>query len=161
MIISPVRGDFRVTQWFGERPDYYSRFKYWDGRPMRGHNGIDIATPVGSDIYSPIDGVCKVGNDPGGYGLYVRITEEPHKDSRRQVILSHLSDPLVETGKIVKAGELVGLSGNTGLSSGPHLHFGFRRVDRGGDVINYNNGFFGYENIFGKGWITINEVSKY
>ena len=161
MIIAPVRGDFKVTQWFGERPEVYARFKYKSGRPMKGHNGIDLSTPVNTPIYSPIDGIWEVGEDPNGYGLYIRITEEPHKDERRQVILAHLSSIEIAGKDKVKAGELVALSGNSGFSTGPHLHWGFRRLDRGGSVINFDNGFFGYEDIFDKGWITKNEPSIY
>jgi len=155
-----VRGDFPISQDFGENPKAYAKFG------LKGHNGQDIACPVGTDIFSPIDGICVIQQTAGGYGLYARITEVGNK-VRRQIVLGHLSKITYKAylkGEMsfeVKAGEKIALSGNTGNSTGAHLHWGLRRLSHDGYVLNSNNGYAGYENIFKKKWITENKPSKY
>lgn len=89
-------------------------------------NGIDIAVVVGTDIYSISDGTviasenkCKEGdkNCGGGFGNYVKI-----QSGIAQIIYAHASELYVKTGDVVKSGSKVIKSGNTGYSSGPHLH---------------------------------------
>ena len=72
-----------------------------------------------------------------GYGKFVRI--QHYKDE--QTVYAHLSKHYVKVGDKVKAGDRVGLSGNTGASTGPHLHFGFRPWNW---KTLLNNGFKGY-----------------
>lgn len=111
----------KVTQVYGVNGDYYKRFKV-DGVPLRGHNGIDFGTPQGTAICAVADGhVVEVAYDPTGYGLYIKIVH-PWGES----LYAHLSQQLCAVGDIALAGETIGLSGNTGNSSGPHLHFGLR-----------------------------------
>ena len=155
MILSPVRGDFEITQGFGENPQVYKKFG------LKSHNGQDLALPVGTPLYSPIDGRILIKKEqPKGYGKYCYITEQ-YNGECREIILAHLDRFANWTdGDWIKAGDLVGWSGNTGFSTGPHLHWGLRRRINGG-VKNYENGYFGYEDIFGKGWISKNEPSKY
>ena len=161
MILSPVRGGFRISQPFGGNPLAYKKFG------LKGHNGQDIALPIGTPVYSPIDGVAEF-RDSGkeGYGIHVRITEEK-LGLCRQVVLAHFDSwdtkdlDIISTHKYrVMAGQLVGRSGNSGNSTGPHLHWGLRRIERG-RVLSYNNGYFGYEDIYEKDWITKNEPSIY
>ena len=155
MIVSPVRGEYRISQGFGKNKQVYSQFG------MLGHNGQDIALPVGTSLFAPIDGIVEV-NDAGSnaYGLSVRITEE-FGTEKRQVILAHLSETNLQTGQKILAGQEIGKSGNTGFSTGPHLHWGLRRILSNGNVKDYDNGYFGWENIFEQGWITKNEPSIY
>ncbi len=118
-----------VTQGWGLRPEFYSRYKV-DGVPLKGHNGLDFGTPVGSQIVAVANGrVVEVANDPEGYGLYVKLVHEWGES-----LYAHLDQQLVRVGDSVVAGQLLGKSGTTGNSSGPHLHFGmrvspFRRTD--------------------------------
>lgn len=111
----------RITQYFGENQPFYSRFKV-DGVPLKGHNGLDFGTPVASQIVAVDTGdVVEVLEDPKGYGKYVKL-----RHAWGETLYAHLSSQTVAPGRRVSRGELVGYSGNTGLSTGPHLHFGMR-----------------------------------
>lgn len=111
----------RVTQVFGVNGDYYKRFSV-AGVPLKGHNGVDFGTPVNSKIQAVYSGdVVEVGNDPEGYGLYVKL-----RHFWGETLYAHLSAQLVRVGEHVEMGKQVGWSGNTGNSTGPHLHFGLR-----------------------------------
>ncbi len=89
----------------------------------RRHEGIDIANDVGTPIYAPADGVVEFTGRHGGYGIAVEIN---HGYSYR-TLYGHLSKALVREGQQVKRGTLIARSGNTGLSSGPHLHYEVRK----------------------------------
>lgn len=83
------------------------------------HTGIDIAIPEGTPLYAPFDGtISKVGNEPSGYGNYVEITSE----DGFTVKYAHMSTVQVVQGQSVLKSDTVGLSGNTGASTGPHVH---------------------------------------
>lgn len=112
----------RVTQVFGVNGDYYSRYKV-DGVPLKGHNGIDFATPNGTAICAVAAGRVVEAADEGsaGYGKYVKLSH-----AWGESLYAHLSQHLCDVGDIVLAGETIGLSGNTGNSTGPHLHYGMR-----------------------------------
>ncbi len=105
--VLPVSGI--ITSRFGYRP----RFK-------RMHKGIDIALKVGDTICSAMQGtVSRVDNDPKGYGLYVVVRHANGFETR----YGHLSGTMVFPGAQVEAGQPIALGGNTGNSTGPHLHF--------------------------------------
>lgn len=94
-----------------------SKFGY---RWRRQHEGLDIKVYTGDTIVSAFDGkVRMVKYDRGGYGYYVVIRHP----NGLETLYGHLSKQLVEENQIVKAGEVIGLGGNTGRSSGSHLHF--------------------------------------
>ena len=93
-----------------------------------GHRGIDIGAPTGTDIYASADGRvyaiktgCRVGQTRcgGGYGNLV-ILEHPNGT---RTLYAHMSKVGVTTGQQVSRGELIGYVGNTGRSTGPHIHF--------------------------------------
>jgi len=93
--------------------------------PAIPHYGIDYSCLVGRPVYAACDGMARVLTDTaanGGFGRYVRI-ETPNY----RVYTAHLSEWLVDDGAQVRAGLRIGLSGNTGNSTGPHLHFEVRR----------------------------------
>jgi Peptidase family M23 len=97
---------------------------------MRPHLGIDIAAPLGTPIIAPAGGlVIDINNDPEGYGKFVRI------DHGYGVVTlyGHCSKILVRIGQRVNRGDEVALIGDTGLSSGPHLHY---EVDVNGTPVN-------------------------
>lgn len=110
-----------ITQSFGENPDDYKRFKV-DNVPLRGHNGLDFGTPVGSIVDAVDDGVV-VENafDATGYGNYIKL-----RHSWGESLYAHLSQALVSVGEAVKKGQNIGLTGSTGNSTGPHLHYAMR-----------------------------------
>lgn len=86
------------------------------------HDGIDYAVVVGTPVFATADGrVARVIND-NTCGKGIRIK---HNDGI-QTIYCHLSKQMVQTGDVVNAGCQIGASGNTGHSTGPHLHYGMR-----------------------------------
>lgn len=92
---------------------------------LHGYNGVDYGMPVGSPIYAAASGVviiAKTSGYNGGYGLYVAI-QHPNGT---QTIYGHMSVVNVFVGQTVTQGQLLGYSGNTGKSTGPHLHFEIR-----------------------------------
>ena len=104
---------FRITSQFGQRT-----------APVAGastnHNGIDIATPIGTPVVAPADGtVTLVNNVPNMGGKQIVIT---HNDGYKTGY-AHLSEQLVSVGQNVKQGQLIAKTGNTGIGTGPHLHF--------------------------------------
>lgn len=84
------------------------------------HKGIDIGVDSGTPVYAAQSGtVITASNQPGGAGLYVKID---HGNGWTTTYM-HNSELLVQTGDTVSKGERIALSGNTGVSTGPHLHF--------------------------------------
>lgn len=107
----------RVTSPFGMR--YHPIYKDY-----RRHTGIDIAMSSGSPIYAADGGkVVYVGYN-GGYGMMIKIDHGENIET----IYAHLSKYYVSVGDKVFKGEKIGLSGNTGTSTGPHLHFEVRKL---------------------------------
>ena len=117
----PYSGNHPISQLWGENPQVYGSFKY-DGVALKGHNGIDIATPVGTQILAADAGtVTNADFLPGGYGNWVRVTHRwGHSD------YAHLNRSTVRPGQAVGKGTVLGESGNSGNSTGPHLHFSIR-----------------------------------
>jgi hypothetical protein len=124
----PFSQAYIITQIFGENPGAYARFG------MRAHNGIDFGAPLGTPVLAAADGeVITSEFDEGGYGKYIVID---HGDGYTSVY-AHLSHLRVPARAQVKAGQLIGLTGSTGNSTGPHLHFEVRK--RGEE----QNGYWG------------------
>jgi len=100
----------RITSPFGPR---------W----RRMHNGIDVKVQIGDTIVSAFDGKVRIVKfERRGYGNYVVIRH----DNGLETVYGHLSKHLVKENQLVKAGEPIGLGGNTGRSTGSHLHFEIR-----------------------------------
>src|ERR1700712_2242911 len=93
------------------------------------HKGIDIACPYGSPVYAVVDGTVNWAGYKGGYGNFIGIQGPGGVGTG----YGHLSRIAVRSGTRVSRGELVGYSGNSGLSTGPHLHF---EVYRSGMTVN-------------------------
>jgi len=104
-----------VSQWFGEHPDWYKKYGLY------AHNGIDYAVASGTQVLAAHGGTIYIGNDPSGYGLWVRIV-----GSSFQTIYGHNSKFLFAAGDKVELGQPIALSGNTGNSTGPHVHFSIK-----------------------------------
>lgn len=101
----------RITSKFGYRP----RFR-------RQHKGLDVKVYIGDTIYAAFDGKIRVVGDEGrrkGYGKYITVRH----DNGLETIYGHLSKHLVKENEYVRSGQPIGLGGNTGKSTGPHLHF--------------------------------------
>lgn len=99
------------------------------------HSGIDFAVPTGTEIHAPTDGIVSAVKDYGhnnlGKSVFVKM------DDGQQYAVGHLSKIDVHTGDKIHHGDLLGLSGNTGNSTGPHLHFGL--YDKAGHHIDPGN----------------------
>ena len=109
----PFKGDWPISQKYGEK--YTSGF----------HTGIDYACPVSTEIMASADGqVMFAGWDNTGYGLCVIIKHT----ADRSTLYAHLSKVHVTKGEQVKQSRVIGLSGTSGNSTGPHLHFEARHV---------------------------------
>lgn len=90
------------------------------------HKGIDIGIPMGTPVYAIDDGtVVRSDYDEGGYGYWIAIQHYSGIGS----VYAHLNEQLVHTGQEVKKGEIIAYSGNSGHSTGPHLHFEIVRGD--------------------------------
>lgn len=112
----PTRRHYRISSPFNPR-----RLHPVTGR-ISPHNGVDLATPVGTPILSTGDGVVRrIGNHPYA-GRYVDIEHAGGSYTTRYL---HLSKVLVSRGAVIKRGQKIALSGNTGRTTGPHLHFEF------------------------------------
>lgn len=85
----------------------------------RAHTGVDIALNTGDNIYAAFDGVVRVAKYNGGYGNMVLIRHY----NNLETLYGHMSVLKVKPGQKVKAGDVIGLGGSTGRSTGPHLHF--------------------------------------
>lgn len=115
----PVANPY-ITQYFG-----YTRFALSGAYNGNAHNGMDLGAPVGTKIYAPLTGTVRnVGNTdlvPGCYswGKWILI-DHPNGLS---TMYAHLSQAAVSPGQKVKTGDVIGYIGNTGYSTGPHLHF--------------------------------------
>jgi hypothetical protein len=120
----PFEKDQPITQEFGENPGNYSR---WN---MKAHNGIDWGCPSGTNVLAAAAGtVERTDYDETGYGWYIQIK---HPDGLTSVY-AHLSQIRVQPRTEVKAGQLIGQSGSTGNSTGPHLHFEVRQQGQEGN----------------------------
>ena len=99
----------QITDKFGYRP-----------RRRRVHNGIDIKVNRGDTIYAAFDGKVRItAYQRKGYGHYIVVRHH----NGIETLYAHLSKKLVGANDNVKAGDPIGIGGNTGRSSGPHLHF--------------------------------------
>lgn len=92
------------------------------------HTGLDLKAKVGTQIYSPADGiVIKARNyDPGGYGKMLIIMH----NYGFKTLYGHMNDILVKEGDLISKNTLLGFTGNTGASSGPHLHYELKFLEK-------------------------------
>ncbi|MBK4215280.1 M23 family metallopeptidase [Paracoccus caeni] len=116
----PVKSSFRYTSGFGRR---------WG----RAHEGIDMAAPTGTPVYVTGDGVVTHAGRQGAYGNLIKIQHELGTETR----YAHLSRIRVTVGQRVSQGDLIGDMGNTGRSTGPHLHYEVRMNGRAVDPMSF------------------------
>lgn len=129
----PVLGAATVSQGFGvEESDPLMSKKYQDFGVVA-HDGIDWAVPSGTEIHAVDDGVVARARENYDYGTTVVIEHNWGKS-----YYGHLSVLRVKEGQSITKGDLIALSGNTGLSTGPHLHFGIKP-----SINDATNGYFG------------------
>lgn len=131
-------GNFRVSQIFGVNKKNYIKYG------LQGHDGVDFACPTGTKLISPFDGMIIGVTNSGraGYGLHVKIWNKKNAC----VLYGHMKSVNVRLWQTVKTGQLIGLSDNTGNSTGSHLHLGLCETNILGYRLNKNNGFAGWIN---------------
>lgn len=121
------QGPSQPDQWPLTEPGYVTRGQAGNAigsdTPSESHPGVDIAVPIGSPVRAAGGGTVLQAGEEAEYGRFV-LLEHP---GGFQTLYGHLSRITVATGQLVAAGEVLGLTGNTGRSSGPHLHFELRR----------------------------------
>ena len=104
----------------------YSSSFGWRMHPIyktpRQHRGADIATPIGTTVVAAGDGVVNYAGTMGGYGNVIMISHY-NNGQTFTTVYAHLSSINVSVGQVVDKGSRIGASGNTGASTGPHLHF--------------------------------------
>lgn len=106
--VMPVKNNF-VTSNYGYRPRF-----------GRVHKGVDLRAAIGDTVRAAFSGRIRLTKyERGGYGFYVIVRH----DNGLETVYGHLSKFLVKPDQVVKAGQPIALSGNTGGSTGPHLHF--------------------------------------
>jgi len=108
----------------------------WRMHPISGdarfHSGTDLAAPMGTPVLAAYAGQVVLADLLGGYGLAVALE---HNKGTAQTLYAHLSEIFVQSGEVVKQGDVIGRVGSTGNSTGPHLHFEFRQLTTEGWVV--------------------------
>ncbi len=108
---TPLNGA-RLSSGFGNRKHPILGF-------TKMHRGVDFAAPVGTPIFAAGDGIIEFSGWNGAYGKYIRIKH----NSTYKTAYAHLSKIYKKRGTRIKQGDIIGALGNTGRSTGPHLHY--------------------------------------
>jgi len=104
-------------------PAPFKIYSNYGKRRRRMHYGVDLSYPTGTPVVAAFDGIVRVSKSKaGGYGDLIVIRH----DNKLETYYAHMSRRFVNPGQLVSAGDTIGLGGNTGRSTGPHLHFEVR-----------------------------------
>lgn len=131
----PLNQFYRISQAFGSTPFARKNQKHY-GRPF--HDGVDVSIPTGTEVFSSGSGkIVGIGNTDlvkscQSWGKWILVEH----DNGLSTLYAHLSLIKVRLGQEVKAKELIAYSGNTGFSTGPHLHYGVY-ISSGIEVLPY------------------------
>lgn len=136
LFLSPIFGlkPSQIRQgWAASRPVYGSDGKPKagpDGKPLRHlHQGIDLACPVGTPIHAVSSGTIRIAaSGSRSAGTWITAIHDSADGFASRYL--HLSRLMVKPGQHVQQGDVIGLSGNTGASTGPHLHFDLQVLKR-------------------------------
>ena len=123
--IRPVKGGY-LNSSFGYRKDPIDNV-------MRFHQGQDITVKSGTPIYSPADGIVKRAYYAGGFGNHIKLDH----GNGYTTLFAHLSKIKVKHGQKVSRGEIIGLTGNTGRSTAPHLHYEIHHYGESKNPLDY------------------------
>lgn len=140
-----------VTQGFAEHSP--TTLKFYKELGLKSHPGIDFKARIGTNCFSMVEGkVTFSGFDSQGGGCII-IESMMHGC---KIVYYHLSGFNCRKGDRVKEGQLIGQTGDTGkYTTGPHLHITYKKVDKYGRTLNYNNGYRGgvdFSGLFDKNW---------
>lgn len=112
LFLKPLRGGYYISSRYGWRDNPFSGNRTF-------HNGVDMATSRGAPIYAALDGTVSATGYDVTYGNYVIISHH----SGYQTLYGHMNTILTSRGKYVTTSTKIGTVGNTGQSTGPHVHF--------------------------------------
>lgn len=115
-------GASEPTHWPLDERGFVTRGQTGNGDPSEAHPGIDIAVPQGSPVRAAGGGLVETAGNDSDYGLFVLLRHP----GGYETMYGHASRLLVQQGDSVQAGQVIALSGNTGRSTAPHLHFELR-----------------------------------
>ncbi|MCK5737081.1 MAG: M23 family metallopeptidase, partial [Spirochaetaceae bacterium] len=115
-LFSAPLSDVRITSPFGYRSNPFTG-------GISFHPGVDLRAPINTIVLASRDGIIKETGTLEIYGHFVIIEH----DGGYQSVYAHLNEVIVSRGQAVNAGDGIALSGNSGISTGPHLHFEIRR----------------------------------
>lgn len=110
--LNPVGDEYRVSSKFGKR--YHPILK-----KEKFHSGIDIVTPIGTHVKATADGTVEQIKESKGYGKYIVLKH----DNNYSTLYATLGEYKVFVGQKVDKGQIIALSGNSGMSTAPHLHY--------------------------------------
>src|SRR5438034_1152383 len=131
---APLRyepGPAEPTHWPLDLAGFVTRGQVRPGDPAESHPGIDIAVPAGTAVRAAGGGVVEAAGTDPAYGLFVLLRHS----SGYETMYGHASRLLVREGDSVQAGQVIALSGNSGRSTAPHLHFEIRREGKSLDPL--------------------------
>lgn len=124
----PLDGFRRISAGFGNRmhPIFHVIHK---------HTGVDFSTSINTPVYATADGVVDFAGDGwnGGYGRLVKIAHS----FGFKAYYAHLNKIIVKNGEFIKKGQIIAYSGNSGISTGPHLHYEIRFLGQPINPINF------------------------
>jgi murein DD-endopeptidase MepM/ murein hydrolase activator NlpD len=143
--IQPVKGNYSMRGFGVRRHPILGINKF--------HTGLDINSNTGTQVHAPGNGKIILVQRQAGYGLVIQIDH----DFGYKTIYAHLSKTLVKKGQKVKRGDVIALTGNSGLSSGPHLHY---EVRHNGKVLDPTDFFFDDLTLFDSTKTTISTTEK-
>lgn len=129
LLVYPV--DAPISQYFGEHPEWYQKFG------LKGHNGLDFACNIGTPVKAISGGVIAMVDADPNYGNYVRTW---HPQLNLCSFVAHLDKTTMKQGDTVKQGQQIATSGNTGNSTGPHVHFEIRMM-QGNQYVTTGSGY--------------------
>lgn len=140
--LKPING--RITSGFGVRrhPVYKRRIH---------HDGIDFSAPTGTNVYAPGNGTVIFSGYNFGYGKKIVIDH----GFGYKTVYAHLSRSLVKKGQKITRGDVIALSGNTGISTGPHLHYEIHKNNR-----KLNPSAYFFDNLAPESFLTAKPASK-
>lgn len=122
-LVHPLPGSV-ITQHWGQNADNYAQFGLW------GHNGTDMGgRPLRTPVRSMAQGIVAYSDFDAAYGHYVRVD---HRDLGCYSFYAHMDEAGAPTGRVLHAGDTVGLLGSSGNSTGPHLHIEIRLQNKDG-----------------------------
>ena len=123
--IRPVKGGF-LNSSFGYRKDPIDN-------EIRFHQGQDITVKSGTPVYAPADGIVKRAYYAGGFGNHIKLDH----GNGYTTLFAHLSKIKVKHGQNVNRGDVIGLTGNTGRSTAPHLHYEIHHYGKSKNPLDY------------------------